>query len=137
MGQSRLSSIGGLVQGLVSIPIAAVTAIWPFPVGVYQLGRRADQADVYPIASSQREAQGPSIPQRLGWIVKLSLTVGVDTVSETMACYLTWAGRAGARPNHSITGHWGLVAPDRSNLIKALNVPSYAHCERGLGDLAA
>ena len=24
-----------------------------------------------------------------------------------------------------------------TNLIKALNVPSYAHCERGLGDLAA
>jgi hypothetical protein len=30
----------------------------------------------------------------------------------------------------------GLVTPDRSNLIKALNVPSYAHCERGLGDAA-
>jgi hypothetical protein len=41
------------------------------------------------------------------------------------------AGRAGALP---VIG--GLVAPDRYNLIKALNVPSYAHCERGLGDAA-
>jgi hypothetical protein len=45
-----------------------------------------------------------------------------------------WKGRSTAKP--FLTGHWGLVAPDRSNLIKALNVPSYAHCECGLGDAA-
>jgi hypothetical protein len=56
--------------------------------------------------------------------------------AQTVVLARSRAGRAGARPNHSITGHWGLIAPDRSNLIKALNVPSYAHCERGLGDAA-
>ena len=46
-----------------------------------------------------------------------------------------WKGRSTAEPFH----YWslGFGRPDRSNLIKALTVPSYAHCERGLGDLAA
>lgn len=45
-------------------------------------------ADVFPIASSRREAQGPSIPQRLGWIVKFSLTVGVDIVNDIKRLFL-------------------------------------------------
>ena len=37
-------------------------------------------------AGGQREAQGPSIPQRLGWIVKFSL--GVDIVNDIKRLFL-------------------------------------------------
>ena len=50
--------------------------------------RTSKLADVFPIASSRREAQGPSIPQRLGWIVKFSLTVGVDIVNDIKRLFL-------------------------------------------------
>ena len=42
---------------------------------------------------------------------------GQRAAPQTVALARSRAGRAGARPNHSITGYWGLVALDRSNLI--------------------
>ena len=69
-------------------------------------------------------------------------TVGLDLLDMTVLHLIAALSqhRALVWPEHGQTSPLpvigGLVAPDRYNLIKALNVPSYAHCERGLGDAA-
>ena len=85
-------------------------------------------ADVYPIASSQREAQGPSIPQRLGWIVKFSL--GVDIVNDIKRLFLEFQS-AGVSFHQTLKRELGgknFIVKDRDGnflLFAGRRLPSY------------